>query len=197
MFVASLGNIAPYQNSLHSAGHILNSSLRDLLSKQQDKQPRFAHSTRLANGFVSAGPNFTLWKSPSYMNLSGPPLARAWQSFLANLPSDLDRRLARLVVLHDELESELGRLKVKSGGTVRGHKGLKSVVDQLGAKEFVRVGVGIGRPDSRKPEDVSRYVLRKISHEEMQALNEAAGEVLLVLNTIREVDGCVPYTSPY
>lgn len=131
------------------------------------------------------------------MNLSGPPLAKAWRSFLASLPSDLDRRLARLVVLHDELESPLGRVKVKTGGSVRGHKGLKSVLEQLGAKEFVRVGVGIGRPDSRKPEDVIRFVLRKISQEEMSAVSEAAGEVLEILNTIREVDGGLPYTSPY
>lgn len=132
------------------------------------------------------------------MNVSGPPLARAWRSFLATLPSDLDRRLARLVVLHDELESPLGRVKVKIGGSVRGHKGLRSVVDQLGgAKEFVRVGVGIGRPDSRKPEDVIRFVLRKISQEEMAAVTEAAAEVLVILNTIREVDGGLPYTSPY
>lgn len=131
------------------------------------------------------------------MNLSGPPLERAWASFLATLPSDLDRRLARLVVLHDELESPLGRVKVKTGGSVRGHKGLRSVVDQLGAKEFVRVGVGIGRPDSRKPEDVSRFVLRKISQEEMEAVSEAAGEVLVILDTIREIDGGLPYTSPY
>lgn len=197
MFVASLGNIAPYENTLHSAGHVLIRSLRSLLSTQQGQQPGFTRSVPLANGFVSVGPKFTLWKSPTYMNLSGPPLARAWGSFLATLPSDLDRRLARLVVLHDELESPLGRVKVKTGGSVRGHKGLRSVVDQLGAKEFVRVGVGIGRPDSRKPEDVSRFVLRKISQEEMKAVSEAAGEVLVILNTIREVDGGLPYTSPY
>lgn len=103
------------------------------------------------------------------------------------------------MVLHDELESPLGRVKVKTrGGSVRGHNGLKSVVERLGgAKEFVRVGVGIGRPNSRKPEDVMRYVLRKISQEEMAAVSEAAGEVLEILNTMREVEGGLPYTSPY
>ena len=101
------------------------------------------------------------------------------------------------MVLHDELESPLGRVKVKTGGSVRGHNGLKSVVEKLGAKEFVRVGVGIGRPNSRKPEDVMRYVLRKISQEEMAAVSEAAGEVLEILITMREVEGGLPYTSPY
>ena len=101
------------------------------------------------------------------------------------------------MVLHDELESPLGRVKVKTGGSVRGHKGLRSIVDQLGVKEFVRVGVGIGRPDSRTPEDVSRFVLRKMSQQETKAVSDAAGEVLVILNTIREVEGGLPYTSPY
>lgn len=107
------------------------------------------------------------------------------------------------MVLHDELESPLGRVKVKtgsgssSGSSLKGHKGLKSVVDRLGAKEFVRIGVGIGRPASREPDDVSRFVLRKMSLKEMEAVEEAAGEVLGILNTIREVEGGLPYTSPY
>lgn len=198
MFVASLGNTAPYENTLHSAGHVLIRSLHSLLSTQQ-QQAQFARSKPLANGFVSVGPNFTLWQSPTYMNLSGPPLAKAWRTYLSTLPSDLDRRLARLVVLHDELESPLGRVKVKTGpgASVKGHKGLKSIVEQLGAKEFVRVGVGIGRPASREPDVVSRFVLRKMSLKEMEAVNGAAGEVLGILNTIREVEGGVPYTSPY
>lgn len=105
------------------------------------------------------------------------------------------------MVLHDELESPLGRVKVKAGSaagsSVKGHKGLKSVVERLGAKEFVRIGVGIGRPASRESEDVSRFVLRKMSLKEMEAVKEAAGEVLGILNTIRDVEGGVPYTSPY
>lgn len=90
-----------------------------------------------------------------------------------------------------------------SASSVKGHKGLKSVVEHLGVgggggtKEFVRVGVGIGRPASREPEDVSRFVLRKMSLKEIEAVTEAAGEVLGILNTIREVEGGVPYTSPY
>lgn len=213
IFVASLGNTSPYENSLHSAGHVLIRSLHSLLCTQQ-QQPQFSRSKPLANGFVSVGPNFTLWQSPAYMNLSGPPLAKAWRTYLSTLSSDFDRRLARLVVLHDELESPLGRIKVKTGGmggirgersssSVKGHKGLKSVVEHLGVgggggtKELVRVGVGIGRPASREPEDVSRFVLRKMSLKEIEAVTEAAGEVLGILNTIREVEGGVPYTSPY
>lgn len=204
MFVASLGNTAPYENTLHSAGHVLIRSIHTLLCTQQQQQPQFSRSKPLANGFVSVGPNFTLWQSPTYMNVSGPPLAKAWRTYLSTLSSDFDRRLARLVVLHDELESPLGRVKVKTGGigggsSVKGHKGLKSVVEHLGVgtKELVRVGVGIGRPASREPEDVSRFVLRKMNLKEIEAVTEAAGEVLGILNTIREVEGGVPYTSPY
>lgn len=88
-----------------------------------------------------------------------------------------------------------------SSSSVKGHKGLRSVVEHLGSgggtKELVRVGIGIGRPASREPEDVSRFVLRKMSLKETEAVTQAAGEVLGILNIIREVEGGVPYTSPY
>lgn len=123
------------------------------------------------------------------MNVSGPPLAAAWLSFLRGLPSDEERKAARLVVLHDELESPLGRIKVKVGGSVKGHNGLKSCVKALGTKGFVRVGVGIGRPESREPADVSRYVLRRMRANELEVVTGGVGEVVALLDELSEGAG--------
>lgn len=123
------------------------------------------------------------------MNVSGPPLAAAWRAFLRSLSSDEDRRAARLVVLHDELESPLGKTKSKTGGSVKGHNGLKSCLNALGAKGFVRIGVGIGRPESREREDVSRFVLRQMKAVEADAISNAAGSVVALLNEMREEGG--------
>lgn len=123
------------------------------------------------------------------MNVSGPPLAAAWRTFLRGLPSSVDPHAARLVVLHDELESPLGRVKMKVGGSVKGHNGLRSCRDALGEKGFVRIGVGIGRPESRERDDVSRFVLRRMRGGELEAVGGAAGEVRRLLEGIREGSG--------
>ena len=123
------------------------------------------------------------------MNVSGPPLAAAWRCFLRSLTSDEERKSARLVVLHDELESPLGKTKVKRGGSANGHNGLKSCINSLGVKGFVRIGVGIGRPESRESDDVSRFVLRKMKAVEADAIRNAAASVVSLLNAIRAEGG--------
>lgn len=126
------------------------------------------------------------------MNVSGPPLRRAWTSFLRepNL-SDDDRRSARLVVLHDELESPLGRVKVKTGAktSAGGHNGLKSIAKERDLAGCVRIGVGIGRCESRESEDVARYVMRRMTGTEKSAVETAAREVMAALWAIAQGEG--------
>lgn len=120
------------------------------------------------------------------MNESGKLLRRAWRTFLASLTSKEERGAARLVVIHDELQTPLGNIKAKTGGSVKGHLGLKSCVSELGEKGFVRIGVGIGRPESREPEDVRRFVLRKMTAAQAASLCNGAGSAVAILNRIRE-----------
>ena len=86
---------------------------------------------------------------------------------------------AKLVVLHDELEAELGKIRVRQGGSAKGHNGLKSVATHLqgGMNGFVRIGVGIGRPQSRDPDVVSDYVLRGMTEREIEKVRAAAPAV--------------------
>ena len=100
--------------------------------------------------------------------------------------SSLYPSVFKKVVLHDELELPLGQLKVKSGNSsAKGHNGIKSVqaslqgaglLDRLGPN-FVRVGVGIGRPFSRERDDVSQYVLGQMTSSEKEKI-ESAVDVL-------------------
>ena len=85
---------------------------------------------------------------------------------------------AGLVILHDELELRLGEIKVKKGGTsAKGHNGLKSIKERLQGVQYTRIGVGIGRPESRAPDDVARYVLTKTTPAEKAKIEGAAGRV--------------------
>ncbi|KAI9700404.1 MAG: aminoacyl-tRNA hydrolase [Candelina mexicana] len=188
ILVASLGNPPPYTSTLHSAGHILLTALGLSLS-----YPPFTKSRSLANGLVSYSPDdnnnnnpslpFTLWQCPSLMNVSGKSLSTAYHSFLKSLCSSSPphRSDARLVVIHDELEVALGKIKVKRGGSSRGHNGVRSCVEALGGMEFLRIGVGIGRPVGRGKDEVASYVLKKMSQREREGVEGCVDEVVKVL----------------
>ena len=138
-----------------------------------------AHGNGLvANAYVETTggetASVTLWQSPSLMNISGVSLAAAWSQFVReNGPDE-----ARLLVLHDELETALGKLRVKPGAnSPKGHNGLKSIKAQMGQVEYTRIGIGIGRPVSREPEEVANFVLRKWTGQEREGLVRAGPSV--------------------
>ncbi|KAE8441117.1 hypothetical protein EG329_005859 [Mollisiaceae sp. DMI_Dod_QoI] len=170
LLVCSIGNPGSYINTLHSAGHSVLSVLASSLS-----YPSFQKSRAFGNGLVSAGSEFTLWQSTSLMNVSGSGVAAAWRQFQKESRGDL----TRLVIVHDELELGLGQVKVKSGtASAKGHNGLKSINGLLKGSDYVRIGVGIGRPESRDPDTVAAYVLRKMNGMEKLKIEGSAGKVL-------------------
>lgn len=85
-----------------------------------------------------SGQSTLLLKPMEFMNLSGFAVQRA---------SAFHRSAAEeIIVVHDEIDLDFGRLRLKSGGGHGGHNGLRSIVDQLGSKDFLRVRVGVGKP---------------------------------------------------
>lgn len=168
--VVSLGNPLPKYQSLHSAGHfVLNGLARSL------RQPEFREmKLGTQNCLVSQGPKYTLVQSPTLMNVSGPFVARAWKHML----NQHDAASLSLVIVHDELERELGVVKLTAWErSPKGHNGIKSVKaalsqDKYPQSPFVRIAVGIGRPATRDAETVSKYVLSQISAGHRQALEE-------------------------
>jgi PTH1 family peptidyl-tRNA hydrolase len=199
LFIASIGNKAPYRQTRHSAGHLLLDAVAPLLP------------TTLPN----TGAFHETWYSPTYMNVSGPKLVRQLEKWAVSQnemlrgngisPTSTSTTSANtstfpttLVILHDELESPLGKVRVKRGGpessSLRGHRGLISICETLrgkglyptrrGAKldlSILRIGVGIGRPDSRDKGAVSDYVLANVTPTELAAYHRAAEPVVKVL----------------
>jgi PTH1 family peptidyl-tRNA hydrolase len=90
-------------------------------------------------------------KPQTYMNESGRSAGPARGSYKL----DLDR----VLVVHDEIDLPFGEVRVRLGGGLAGHNGLKSLKRELGSPEFHRVRVGVGRPDSTDPDVVAAYVL--------------------------------------
>lgn len=202
LLIASIGNPGPtYSNTLHSAGHIVTSHLATKKNYRPFtkgfsgliSQPDTSHySFSVIGGYTKvrdgAAPppedeDWTFWQSTSLMNISGIALKRAYTQWVQT--KSLKREEARLVVVHDELESELGKVTVKLGAaSAKGHNGIKSCQQQLGSMKWWRVGVGIGRPESRDPQVVSRYVLGKMSGGQRKALEGSALAVFEALEAI-------------
>jgi PTH1 family peptidyl-tRNA hydrolase len=86
--------------------------------------------------------------------------------------------LEHVVVLHDEIDLPFGEVRMRKGGGLAGHNGLKSLKRGFGDAEFWRVRVGVGRPDSTDPEVVASYVLSRFREprEEVAALVDRAAE---------------------
>lgn len=178
LLIASVGNPKPYHSTRHSAGHQL---LQAFAAKLQIAPLSRSKLGLMASGTAVDMPQYILWQSTSLMNVSGVKLLQAWKAFSHEHDSDA---VTGLVVLHDELESAPGSLKLRRGeGSAKGHNGIKSIYDcfrgggimaKLGSERFMRVGIGIGRPQSREKGDVSAYVLGQLTAKEK---SDIAGQV--------------------
>ena len=141
LLVVGLGNPGPnYAKTRHNLGFLV----ADILADRIGAELQGAQEVRRRGGHGPARrPARWCWPSRAcYMNESGRqvgPLAK----FYSVAPADI-------VVIHDELDIDFGRIRLKFGGGVAGHNGLRSVASALGTNDFQRVRIGIGRPPGRK-----------------------------------------------
>jgi peptidyl-tRNA hydrolase, PTH1 family len=135
-------------------------------------KPKRKFAGELAEGRTGpGGPRVALLRPLTYMNESGRSVGPARGAYKL----DLDR----IVVIHDEIDLPFGDIRARLGGGLAGHNGLKSLRRELGAPDFHRVRVGVGRPDTTDPEIVSAHVLGKWRRpaEEVAALVDEAADV--------------------
>ncbi len=150
--IAGLGNPGPkYQLTRHNAGFLVLDRLTEIIRVSVDRT-RFSGLYGEGNWF---GVRLVLLKPQTFMNLSGRSVAEAAR-FYKIPPEDI-------VVVHDDLDLPFGQLRLKAGGGHGGHNGLRSIIAELGSADFLRLRVGIGRPDKGSAE---KYVLAPFSPEE-------------------------------
>jgi PTH1 family peptidyl-tRNA hydrolase len=161
--VAGLGNPGPeYAGTRHNAGFWWVERVAAALGVAWRREARFhGQVARLRSG----GHDTWLIEPTTYMNLSGRAVA-ALARFYKIAPE-------ALLVVHDELDLAPGAVKLKRGGGVAGHNGLKDIAGQLGSHDFWRLRIGIGHPGQGA--DVAGYVLRPPRAEEAAAMDEAIG----------------------
>lgn len=154
LLVVGLGNPGPtYAKTRHNVGFMVADVLAGRMGSGFKVHKK--SGAEVVTGRLS-GRSVVLAKPRCYMNESGRqvgPLA----NFYSVAPADV-------VVIHDELDIDFGRIRLKIGGGVAGHNGLRSVSAALGGNGFQRVRVGIGRPPGRK--DAAAYVLEAFTSAE-------------------------------
>jgi peptidyl-tRNA hydrolase, PTH1 family len=149
--VVGLGNPGSnYAQTRHNLGFMVADRLAARLGSNFKVHKR--SGAEIATGRLGGRP-VVLAKPRCYMNESGRqvgPLAK----FYSVAPADV-------LVIHDDLDLDFGRIRLKIGGGEGGHNGLRSIVSALGTKDFARVRIGIGRPPGRK--DPAAFVLENFT----------------------------------
>jgi peptidyl-tRNA hydrolase, PTH1 family len=147
LLVAGLGNPGrEYAATRHNAGWMVV----DELARRHDGSWRSKFSGQLAEVRLD-GARLALVKPETYMNESGRSIAGAARFFKTPVEA--------VLVVHDDVDLEEGRLQAKLGGGLAGHNGLRSIAQALGSQEFLRVRIGVGRPGRGDRRSVADYVL--------------------------------------
>ena len=175
--LVGLGNPgAEYQETRHNVGFmVLEEIARQNNCSFRENKKLYGKTCE-----IPAGINKTRLLMPNtYMNESGKSVrsAKDWFNFETH----------ELIVLVDDIDLPLGKIRVRSKGSSGGHNGLKSVINHLGTNEFKRLKIGIGSPSEIPQERKSRtvsHVLGKFSKEEMVQLNFIIQEIVICIESI-------------
>lgn len=154
LLVAGLGNPGrEYERTRHNAGWMV----LDELARRHGGSWRSKFSGSLAE--VRLGElRLALLKPETYMNDSGRSVGGAVRFF--NVEPE------QVLVVHDDVDLEAGRLQARAGGGLAGHNGLRSLAEHLGSQDFLRLRIGVGRPGRGDPRPVADWVLSPFAPDE-------------------------------
>jgi len=177
LLIAGLGNPgARHERDRHNVGWMV----LDELARRHRLSFKSKFSGRLSEARLRES-RIALLKPETYMNESGRSIAAATRYFKL-APGDV-------LVVHDDIDLELGRLQAREGGGLAGHNGLRSIAQALGTQEFLRLRIGVGRPGRGDRRDVADFVLAPFEpHEDRDAIVSHASDAveLLVLEGLDE-----------
>jgi PTH1 family peptidyl-tRNA hydrolase len=167
LLVAGLGNPGrEYERTRHNVGWLV----LDELARRHGGSWRSKFSGSLAEERLGDA-RLALLKPETYMNESGRSVGAAARFFKVE-PE-------QLLVVHDDVDLEPGRLQARAGGGLAGHNGLRSLAQQLGSQDFLRLRIGVGRPGRGDQRSVSDWVLSPFAPEEdVEALVARAADAV-------------------
>lgn len=172
--IVGLGNPeAQYEQTRHNIGFVVAEKLQQLINA-----PEFKHKKKcdaLTTEAAVGAQKIVIALPQTYMNNSGAAVAALLNWFKIEK--------SKFIVVHDDLDLDVGQLRVRLGGSSGGHKGIESIIQSIGASDFVRVRIGIGKSSITNSKD---YVLQKIPAEQKDLMGlmaeKAANAVLAILS---------------
>lgn len=157
--IVGLGNPgSKYANTRHNVGFLVVTQL----AKEHGIKVRGNLGPAIYGQGEIAGQSVILLQPTTFMNDSGRAVAYACRRSQVDLDD--------ILIIYDDLDLPLGRIRLRAKGSSGGHKGLRSIITALGTQDIGRLRIGIGRPQGQ---DVVDYVLSPFSAEEMPTLEQA------------------------
>ena len=183
ILILGLGNPGPrYELTRHNVGFLV---LDNLCERHRIKLDQFKYQCQYGQGEVG-GLKVLAAKPLAYMNRSGIPARALLAAF--DIPPE------HVIVIHDDIDLPLGKLKKKNKGGDSGQRGVRSMMETLGTDRFYRVRVGVGRPENR--EDIVDYVLTPFHDDELSTLNEVIDQAALMVEaTLKELNNSINQTE--
>ena len=158
--IVGLGNVGNnYKKTRHNAGFMV---VDEFSKKYRIPVKDVKYKAAFGKGVVQ-DVDVLIIKPLTFMNLSGAAVKKILKKYSVE-PEDL-------LVVHDDIDLVLGKVKKKTGGGDAGHMGIRSIIQSLGSRDFSRLRVGIGRPEDNS--DISDWVLTPFSKEEKITLKES------------------------
>ncbi|MEW6107690.1 MAG: aminoacyl-tRNA hydrolase [Nitrospirota bacterium] len=167
--IVGLGNPgSKYERTRHNIGFLV---LEKLIQKN-DLEFSEKKDFRICKGSIENSA-IILMEPLTFMNRSGTAVRRVAEKY--NIPPE------KIMVIHDDLDMEIGKLKIRRRGSSGGHRGIDSIIQNLGSSDFIRVKIGIGRDEYSPTED---YVLSKFSRHELPLIKKSAEKAVDAIETI-------------
>ena len=170
--IVGLGNPgAKYAGTRHNVGF---SVIDEYAERHNIRMDTNKHKAIIGKGIVD-GEKVILAMPQTFMNLSGESV-RAIMDFYKCKPDDL-------IIVYDDIDLDVGKLRIRQKGSAGGHNGMKNIISHLGTQEFVRVRVGIGKKPDRM--DLADYVLSRFGKDELPEIkagcDNACDAIALIL----------------
>lgn len=170
--IVGLGNPEPeYSRTRHNMGFSVVNKLAEKYNIEIDKT---GFEAEYGIGNIK-NKKIILFKPQTFMNLSGEAIYQIVRFY--KIP------IKDMLIIYDDIDIDVGKIRIKKNGSSGGHNGIKSIIDNLNTDDFKRIRIGIGKP---KPgEDLIEHVIRKVTNEEYKKLQigvekgvQAVGDIL-------------------
>jgi peptidyl-tRNA hydrolase len=173
--IVGLGNPGKkYEHTRHNAGF----DVLDILAEEYDiKIDKIKHKALIGEGRIGSE-KVVLVKPQTYMNLSGESIQSVFQFYKV----DMDH----LIVVYDDIDLDIGKIRIRKKGSAGSHNGMKSIIKCLGSQDFPRIRVGVSKPEPNR--DLADFVLSRVPKDQADDMRSGLEKAVKTVEEIIRTD---------